>query len=110
MIPKMKSKVESHGSPITLVGVFFLRVYQWTVSPILHFLCGPSCGCRFQPSCSGYASEALERHGFFRGVWLALKRVLRCHPWHPGGYDPVPCSTSVEQGGIAESFEQKPDG
>jgi hypothetical protein len=46
--------------------------------------------CRFHPSCSEYAVEALERHGAFKGLWLAVRRVGRCHPWHPGGYDPVP--------------------
>jgi uncharacterized protein len=61
-----------------------IRVYQWTLSPLL----GPRC--RFYPSCSCYAHGAIERHGAWRGGWLALKRVLRCHPFHAGGYDPVP--------------------
>jgi hypothetical protein len=65
-----------------LVGL--IRVYQYGISPML----GRSC--RFSPSCSDYAVEALQRHGAIRGVWLALRRVGRCHPWHPGGYDPVP--------------------
>jgi len=61
-----------------------VRLYQYLISPLL----GPRC--RFHPSCSHYAIEALERHGALRGSWLALRRLLRCHPWHPGGYDPVP--------------------
>lgn len=64
--------------------VWLVRAYQLAVSPFLP----PSC--RFHPSCSHYAIEALERHGPMRGVWLAIKRILRCHPWHPGGHDPVP--------------------
>ncbi len=58
--------------------------YRALLSPLL----GPCC--RFTPSCSLYAGQAVERHGVGRGVWLALKRVLRCHPFHPGGWDPVP--------------------
>jgi len=61
-----------------------LRGYQYLVSPLL----GPSC--RFHPSCSQYADEALARHGLWRGGWLAGRRLCRCGPWHPGGYDPVP--------------------
>lgn len=61
-----------------------IRCYQWLLSPLL----GNSC--RYYPSCSQYAVEAIERHGPWRGGWLALRRLLRCHPWHPGGYDPVP--------------------
>jgi uncharacterized protein len=58
--------------------------YQWTVRPVL------GCNCRFHPSCSDYALEALRGHGAARGAWLSARRVLRCNPWHPGGLDPVP--------------------
>ncbi|HEY5101792.1 MAG TPA: membrane protein insertion efficiency factor YidD [Steroidobacteraceae bacterium] len=62
-----------------------IRLYQWTVSPLL----GPRC--RFYPSCSQYAYEAIGRFGVAHGAWLAMKRLLRCHPFHAGGLDPVPC-------------------
>jgi putative membrane protein insertion efficiency factor len=58
--------------------------YRLFLSPLL----GPRC--RFYPSCSAYANEAIESHGPVRGAWLAVKRIAKCHPWHPGGYDPVP--------------------
>lgn len=61
-----------------------IRVYQWTLSPLL------GATCRFHPTCSHYALEALRSHGTLRGSWLTLKRIGRCHPWHPGGIDPVP--------------------
>ena len=61
-----------------------IRCYRYLVSPMLP----PSC--RFHPSCSQYAEEALAVHGALAGAWLGLRRVCRCHPWHPGGYDPVP--------------------
>ena len=61
-----------------------VRMYQVALSPIL----GGSC--RYYPSCSAYAIEALERHGALRGGWLAVRRIGRCHPFRPGGYDPVP--------------------
>ncbi|NYE64060.1 hypothetical protein FHW58_005295 [Duganella sp. 1224] len=63
---------------------FLLRFYQLAISPMMR----PSC--RFYPSCSNYALEALQVHGAARGSWLAVKRVCRCHPWHEGGLDPVP--------------------
>ncbi len=64
--------------------VALLRAYQYAVSPLL------GRNCRYFPSCSEYAVEAVEKHGAFKGGWLGVKRVCRCHPWHPGGYDPVP--------------------
>ena len=64
--------------------VWLVRCYQLVISPFLP----PSC--RFYPTCSHYAIEALQRHGALKGFWLALRRVLRCHPWNPGGHDPVP--------------------
>ncbi|MBS0325233.1 MAG: membrane protein insertion efficiency factor YidD [Proteobacteria bacterium] len=66
------------------VLLFALRGYRLVVSPLL------GANCRFYPTCSQYASEAIERHGALHGSWLALKRVGRCHPWHPGGVDLVP--------------------
>ncbi|MCL2657845.1 MAG: membrane protein insertion efficiency factor YidD [Betaproteobacteria bacterium] len=64
--------------------VFLLRAYRILLSPFL------GRNCRFHPSCSAYAIEALERYGAIKGSWLAARRVMRCHPWNPGGYDPVP--------------------
>lgn len=64
--------------------VLLLRIYQAILSPLL------PAACRFQPSCSAYAVEAVQRHGPFRGLWLAAKRLLRCRPGCVGGEDPVP--------------------
>ena len=61
-----------------------IRLYQWFISPLFP----PSC--RFQPTCSHYSYEAINRFGFFKGAWLAAKRIANCHPYHAGGYDPVP--------------------
>jgi uncharacterized protein len=74
-----------------LIGM--IRVYQRFVSPVLVSLLGPRC--RFYPSCSCYACDALRAHGALRGSGLAAWRVLRCHPFHPGGFDPVPPARSV---------------
>ncbi|RKZ04384.1 membrane protein insertion efficiency factor YidD [Candidatus Fermentibacteria bacterium] len=64
--------------------IFAVRVYRKTISPLLP----PSC--IYTPTCSAYAEEALQKHGAVKGSVLAVKRILRCHPWHTGGYDPVP--------------------
>ncbi len=68
--------------------IALIRAYRFLLSPWL------GMHCRFHPTCSAYALEAVERHGAWRGAWLALRRLARCHPWHPGGLDPVP-----EEGG-----------
>jgi uncharacterized protein len=70
--------------------VAVINVYQRTLSPFLPAFCGPGCGCRFAPSCSDYAAEAVRTHGLIAGSWLALRRLARCTPFHPGGLDPVP--------------------
>ncbi|MGE4588152.1 MAG: membrane protein insertion efficiency factor YidD [Acidaminococcaceae bacterium] len=63
--------------------ILFIRFYQLFISPLFP----PTC--RFYPTCSQYAIEAIQKKGVLRGVWLALKRIAKCHPFHPGGYDPV---------------------
>jgi hypothetical protein len=67
-----------------------IRAYQLVVSPMLPWVMGPGCGCRFYPSCSHYAADALREHGAVRGAWLTIRRLGRCHPFHPGGVDLVP--------------------
>ncbi len=66
------------------IALFLIRIYQLLISPLL------PASCRFEPSCSRYGYEAISRYGIFRGGWLAVKRIGRCHPLNPGGYDPVP--------------------
>jgi putative membrane protein insertion efficiency factor len=64
--------------------ILLIKIYQRVISPIL----GPQC--RYTPTCSNYALEAFKKYGVFRGFWLAIKRIARCHPWGGSGYDPVP--------------------
>lgn len=65
-----------------LIALF--RIYRFAISPLL------GNRCRFSPSCSTYATEAVRMHGCFKGCYLTVRRLVRCHPWHPGGIDPVP--------------------
>ncbi|NTV80814.1 MAG: membrane protein insertion efficiency factor YidD [Candidatus Aminicenantes bacterium] len=69
---------------VKAAALFLIRVYQLTLSPLL------GNRCRYHPTCSAYAREAIAKHGFFRGTSLGVRRLLRCHPFHAGGIDPVP--------------------
>lgn len=69
---------------------FLIGVYRWTLRPLLKVVAGPNAGCRYDPTCSQYFLDAVELHGPWRGSWLGLRRILRCHPWGGCGYDPVP--------------------
>jgi hypothetical protein len=66
------------------VAIVLVKLYQWIFSPFV------GMHCRFSPSCSHYAITALTKYGFFKGSYLAVLRIARCHPWHAGGHDPVP--------------------
>ena len=79
--PKILRVMSSVPKRIAMTLVGFYRKY---ISPMFP----PSC--RYVPTCSEYAMIALQRYGFVKGSWMAIKRICRCHPWHPGGYDPVP--------------------
>lgn len=69
---------------LTKFFCFLVRAYQIFISPLL-----PKC-CRFEPTCSNYALEAFKKHGPFKGLYLTIKRIIKCNPYHEGGYDPVP--------------------
>jgi putative membrane protein insertion efficiency factor len=69
---------------MTTLAIGAVRLYQWCVSPLI------PCHCRFVPTCSEYACEALQKHGLLRGIWVTLGRLSRCHPWAKSGYDPIP--------------------
>ena len=82
-------------SPAARLLRIAIIAYRWLLSPLL----GPNC--RFYPSCSAYALEAIAAHGALHGGWLALQRVGHCHPWNPGGYDPVPAVAEQRAAGPA---------
>lgn len=82
----------THHRPISTLAIWVIHLYQKTLSPDHGPLSQlfPYGYCRFSPSCSSYMMQAIERHGLISGMWLGTKRLLRCHPFHPGGVDPVP--------------------
>jgi uncharacterized protein len=69
---------------LSLPFIFLIKLYQWTISPLL------GSKCRYTPTCSHYGIQALKKYGLFKGSWLTAKRIARCHPWGGHGYDPVP--------------------
>lgn len=77
-------------NPLQFILVVLLRMYRWVLSPAKMLVFGPLGRCRYTPSCSAYALEAVCRHGAGHGSWLAIRRVCRCHPWGGCGEDPVP--------------------
>ena len=85
------SQEKSGGLPAAAtILIFAIRAYRWTISPAQIFLFGPTSGCRFTPTCSQYAMDAIRAQGAMAGGWLAVKRICRCHPWGRCGHDPVP--------------------
>lgn len=105
-----KSRVELRPSIGGRLAAGCVRIYQLFISPLKQILFGTSCGCRFQPTCSHYSRQALLQHGLLRGCFLSLKRILRCHPWHAGGYDPVPDLKSSSEPGISAPLKTNLDG
>lgn len=65
------------------IVIFIIKAYRYVISPLF------PASCRFTPTCSAYSTEALNKYGFFKGVYLSVRRIFKCHPFHPGGYDPV---------------------
>ena len=87
-----------------IILIWLIRGYRHLISPLFP----PTC--RFQPTCSQYALDAVERFGIFRGSWLAICRILRCHPLHPGGYDPVPdLFWTVDKTSLTKAMMQSQD-
>ncbi|MEM1059994.1 MAG: membrane protein insertion efficiency factor YidD [Verrucomicrobiota bacterium] len=89
--------------------IFLVRVYRAVGGPLKAMFGAAGC-CRFQPTCSQYAIQALQLHGAFKGSWLALRRILRCHPWGGYGYDPVPGSEETHTSECEHSHPPLPRG
>ena len=84
------------ASSLVIHGLLLaIRVYRLTISPAQAFLFGPAGGCRFTPTCSQYAMDAIREHGALAGGWMGLKRICRCHPWGRGGHDAVPQNETI---------------
>ena len=81
--PRPRANARRMYRPLGKLLIALIGLYKVTLSPLF------AGSCRFAPSCSDYAREAIERHGALRGSWMGLTRIMRCHPWNPGGYDPV---------------------
>ena len=96
-------RVNQKVSPAGRVLLVLLTGYRRFISPLL------GARCRFYPSCSAYAVEAVELHGAIRGSWLAIRRLSRCHPFHPGGLDFVPGSPQARESGKSGSAHAAPD-
>jgi len=93
---------------MTKLIVFLIHVYRWTLKPFLLVLSGGMGGCRYEPGCSQYCLEAVQRHGAGKGLWLGVCRIGRCHPWGGSGYDPVPDATELrDRGTSSTSVERK---
>ena len=71
--------------------LLLIRAYQYAISPLL------GSHCRFYPTCSSYAQDAIKEYGVIKGSWLAMRRISKCHPWHEGGFDPVPDNTNKDR-------------
>jgi len=84
-LPTVSSGTESRTSPLAWLLIGLIHLYRLTLSPLL----GLFAQCRFYPTCSRYGLDAVRKYGALKGGWMAVKRVTRCHPFHPGGYDPV---------------------
>jgi len=87
------SKAEARQLRNAVIHAPFV-IYRKMLSPLLHEASGSAVACRFQPTCSEYAALAIEYHGIFRGTWLALRRIAKCHPFHTPQFDPVPMQSS----------------
>jgi putative membrane protein insertion efficiency factor len=82
---------------MTAIIRFVIHAYRLLLRPVLKALAGPNAGCRFHPTCSQYFLDAVEAHGPWKGSWLGIRRILRCHPWGGCGYDPVPPGPGSEK-------------